>query len=158
MTSVSGHMMELEFGIEVKSWTSINPVELFDKPVFKSVKEESKNLERTLVEEAKKASILLLWLDCDLEGENIAYEVITVCKAANRNIDVYRAKFSALIPRDIIRTLNHPERPNPDLNDAVDARQEIDLRLGAAFTRFQTLRLQNKYENLSNLISYGPCQ
>jgi DNA topoisomerase-3 len=36
---------------------------------------------------------------------------------------------------------------------------EIDLRLGAAFTRFQTRRLQNRFEELTNsLISYGPCQ
>jgi DNA topoisomerase-3 len=158
MTSVTGHMMELEFDQDIRKWTGCNPIELFDKAVYKTVKDDAKDIKKTLVEEAKKASILLLWLDCDLEGENIAYEVISVCQEANRNIEVFRARFSALIPRDIMRTLNHPDRPNKDLNDAVEARQEIDLRIGAAFTRFQTLRLQNKYENMSSLISYGPCQ
>lgn len=41
----------------------------------------------------------------------------------------------------------------------MDARQEIDLRLGAAFTRFQTKKLQSKFLQLSNLVvTYGPCQ
>ena len=103
--------------------------------------------------------MLLLWLDCDLEGENIAYEVIDIASAHNKRLDIYRAKFSALIPRDIFRTLQHPERPNKHMSDAVDARQEIDLRLGAAFTRFQTMRLQGKFDALKdNVISYGPCQ
>lgn len=43
--------------------------------------------------------------------------------------------------------------------DAVDARSEIDLRTGAAFTRFQTKLLQGKYhETQGVMLSYGPCQ
>lgn len=47
------------------------------------------------------------------------------------------------------------------MNDslAVDARKEIDLRIGAAFTRFQTLRIKSKFQQVTNaVISYGPCQ
>jgi DNA topoisomerase-3 len=35
---------------------------------------------------AKRASILVLWLDCDREGEAIAYDVIDVCKEVNPDI------------------------------------------------------------------------
>ena len=52
--------------------------------------------------------------------------------------------------------------PNPHLRDAVHARQEIDLRIGAAFTRWQTDRLRRKFgvgnEEFKGTISYGPCQ
>ena len=42
--------------------------------------------------------------------------------------------------------------------DAVDARQEVDLRAGAAFTRLQTMRLGPLLKLDSMLLSYGPCQ
>ena len=159
VTSVTGHLMEIEFDGTYKGWNSCQPVELFTAPISKTVKKEGENIQKTLIREARQSNILMLWLDCDLEGENIAYEVIKVCLEANPRLDVYRARFSALVERDIFRTLKVPDRPNKYMNDAVDARQEIDLRIGAAFTRFQTLRLQRKYENLGNsVISFGPCQ
>lgn len=47
----------------------------------------------------------------------------------------------------------------------VDARQEIDLRIGASFTRFQTMLLKDRFsidstgnKERSRVISYGPCQ
>ena len=44
--------------------------------------------------------------------------------------------------------------------DAVDARQALDLRVGAAFTRMQTLALQARFAQLfeGKVVSYGPCQ
>lgn len=43
--------------------------------------------------------------------------------------------------------------------NAVSARTELDLRVGAALTRTQTLGLQRHIPSLSEkLVSYGPCQ
>lgn len=118
MTSVLGHMMELEFQEEYRKWSSCNPEDLFTAPVNKSVKKDMENVARTLAEEARKCSVLLLWLDCDLEGENIAFEVIKICTEANPRLNIYRAQFSALIPRDVFATLRAPQRPNPHMSDA----------------------------------------
>jgi DNA topoisomerase-3 len=57
------------------------------------------DIEKTLKREARSCKYLVLWLDCDREGENIAYEVIDVCKKVNPRLIILRAHFSALIPR-----------------------------------------------------------
>ena len=47
-------------------------------------------------------------------------------------------------------------QPDQRQSDAVEARIELDLRVGAAFTRFQTLALQSRFGQLGNrVISYG---
>lgn len=110
---------------------------------------------------SRVCDLLILWLDCDREGEAIGYEVIDVCREAKPNINVMRAHFSALIPRDIHNAMRTLTPPNPHLRDAVLARQEIDLRIGAAFTRFQSMRLQKRFsgfEPFNAVLSYGPCQ
>ena len=41
------------------------------------------SLAKTLRQEARGCQRLVLWLDCDLEGENIAHEVMQVCLEGN---------------------------------------------------------------------------
>lgn len=144
VTSVTGHIMNIDFAESHRHWTSCDPVQLFDAPIIKSINSDKESICRTLRREARKCAELILWLDCDREGENIAFEVIEVCKAANNALSIKRARFSSLVSREIWHAFNHLIAPNSNENDAVDARQEIDLRIGAAFTRFQTLRIQSK--------------
>lgn len=51
---------------------------------------------------------------------------------------VKRARFSALIQSELEHAVRNLGQPNRLDADAVDCRQEIDLRLGASLTRFQT--------------------
>jgi DNA topoisomerase-3 len=57
----------------------------------------------SLINEARKAKTLILWLDCDREGENISYEVIQVCKIGNPRLNIYRARFSSVTVAEIKR-------------------------------------------------------
>lgn len=113
----------------------------------------------TLEREVRRAQWLIIWTDCDREGENIGYEIIDVCKAVKPNINVFRAKFSEITRASVDRALRTLGEPDLRTSQAVDVRQELDLRIGAAFTRFQTMRLQKKFASLEKqLLSYGSCQ
>jgi DNA topoisomerase-3 len=139
-------------------WGDCDPLLLFDAPCLARVKPENENIVKNLTDEAKKVGMLILWLDCDREGENIAFEVIDICKKAKASLTIKRAKFSAVNEREVLRAINNLAEPNKLLSDAVDARSEIDLRSGYAFTRLQTDMLRDKYNLDVRVVSYGTCQ
>eukprot|EP00920_Eleutheroschizon_duboscqi_P012971 GHVT01030767.1.p1 GENE.GHVT01030767.1~~GHVT01030767.1.p1 ORF type:complete len:759 (-),score=151.53 GHVT01030767.1:1712-3988(-) len=163
VTSTAGHIFSVDFPPKYNNWDKIEPLDLFDAPVEKKESSARQRMPAHLAKEAKGCSHLVLWLDCDREGENICFEVIDICKpmltqqAGHDNI--WRAHFSALAKPDIIKALNSLGRPDKNQADSVDARQELDLKVGCAWTRFQTRYFQGKYGDLdSSLVSYGPCQ
>ncbi|KAG9102785.1 DNA topoisomerase [Ceratobasidium sp. 370] len=159
MTAVSGHLTEKDFGAALRSWHSCDPFQLFDAPIETRVSKDGERIERNLLNEARHAQMLMIWTDCDREGENIGAEIEAVCLRANARIRVKRARFSAIIPVQIHRAAQNPVDLDRAQSDAVEARILLDLRFGAAFTRMQTLTLQPRFPQLEQgLISYGPCQ
>lgn len=99
----------------------------------------------------------MIWTDCDREGEHIGSEIASVCKEVKRSVIIKRARFSAIIASQIHAAAQNPVDLDYRAAAAVESRIELDLRLGAAFTRFQTLSLQDRFRDLlaSRVISYG---
>ncbi|KDQ57416.1 hypothetical protein JAAARDRAFT_193749 [Jaapia argillacea MUCL 33604] len=158
VTAVSGHLISHDFTDAHRQWHSCDPFSLFDAPIQAKVEDDNKPIEKNLIAEAKKSQSLIIWTDCDREGENIGAEIATICRRANRNITVKRARFSAIIAQQIHHAAQHPVDLDMAQAEAVEARILLDLRLGAAFTRMQTMSLQPRFGQLQGVISYGPCQ
>jgi DNA topoisomerase-3 len=182
VTSVTGHVFSTDFPASYQNWDAVDPAELFGAPVLHAPEGKGgivKHLER----EARGMDYLVLWLDCDREGENICFEVIKCVKNSMKQPHsyqrpqpttiggggrmrqdlhpqtIFRAKFSAVTSKDIEKAMQNLVEPNENEALAVDARQELDLKVGVAFSRFQTRYFQGRYGNLdSSVISYGPCQ
>ncbi|CAN8068423.1 unnamed protein product [Agarophyton chilense] len=162
-TSVTGHIKNTDFEDRYRKWGSCDPSQLLNPNQTRVewfVSEERRPLAKTLQVEARRADWLILWLDCDSEGERIAVDVADICKEAKQSIVVKRARFSAMTRGDLFRAVNHLDVPNERVAQMVATRQEIDLRAGSAYTRYLTKQLE-KYALTDmdrQVISYGPCQ
>ena len=76
---------------------------------------------------SSNCDFIVLWLDCDKEGENICYEVLDICKQnipkSQRVQRVYRAKFSSIANKDIVSAFEGlRDGPNYNESISVDAR------------------------------------
>jgi DNA topoisomerase III len=89
--------LQYDFAQTHRKWQSCDPFELFDAPIEAQVMPDKKAIVDNLSSEAQKAQQLMIWTDCDREGENIGAEIANVCRKAKPNIVVKRARFSAII-------------------------------------------------------------
>ncbi|KAF9483171.1 prokaryotic type I DNA topoisomerase [Pholiota conissans] len=161
VTAVSGHLTAHDFYETHRKWHACDAFDLFDAPVETKVPPDNKDIENNLMTQARRAQVLMIWTDCDREGEHIGMEIAKVCRKANATIRIKRARFSAIIAQQIHNAAQHPVELDKRQADAVEARIMLDLKVGAAFTRLQTLILQGKIPQIAdekNVVSYGPCQ
>ncbi|KAJ3744546.1 DNA topoisomerase [Lentinula raphanica] len=157
VTCVSEHLTECDFPDDYSKWTLCDPFTLFDIESISRIPDNMRAIERNLFDEAKNAETLMIWTDCD-RGEHMGSEIVAVCKMAKRNINVKRARFGAIIPQQIHNAALHPVNLDQRLIDAVAARIIVELEIGAAFTRWQTLTVKAKFRQLDELLSHAPCQ
>ena len=100
-TSVCGHLTSVDFPPKFNNWDRIDPLEvfhffskfslsiklvlkvstfsfpkLFDAEIVKKEATPNLRLFKHLQIEAKNSHYLVLWLDCDKEGENICFEIL----------------------------------------------------------------------------------
>jgi DNA topoisomerase-3 len=99
VTSVKGHLMGSDFPESYRKWAACSPSELFTAPIETSVSQDCRQVAQNLKDEARRADLLMIWTDCDREGEHIGTEIVKVCRQVNPRVKVKRAKFSAIIAK-----------------------------------------------------------
>ncbi|KAK4157959.1 DNA topoisomerase [Chaetomidium leptoderma] len=159
MTAVKGHLTAVEFPGDFKQWEYPPPDRLFDAPVLTVIPNDNKSIAKNIEDQARRASVLVIWTDCDREGEHIGSEIRDAARKGNPQIQVKRARFSNIERAHILSAARRLVVLDDKQVDAVSARIELDLRIGYVFTRFLTLNLRPLGGPLSKLtLSYGSCQ
>ena len=70
----------------------------------------------------KDADTLFLWLDCDREGEAIAFDVIETCKEIKQDFQIFWAHFSAITKKEITDAFKNLKPADKNQSDAVEVR------------------------------------
>src|ERR671910_314218 len=133
---LKGHVLNPEYPEEYSNWQKVEPRELIDAEILKSVSE--KGVAQAVTSLSKKADRVVIATDFDREGELIGVEALSLVFEANPKLmdHVERARFSALTPGEVGRAFDELMEVSNDLADAGEARQDIDLIWGATLTRW----------------------
>lgn len=161
MTSVAGHLRGVDFP-ENYGWDKCNPGKLFEAPFRISMSKDQEKIAKNIETLSRNADRLMIWTDCDREGEYIGKEILDAARKGNPNLtleNTWRAQFSHLERSHIIKAAKEPKQLDRNAINAVETRQELDLRTGAAFTRFLCGVFQRYRDaKLVDIVSYGSCQ
>jgi DNA topoisomerase-1 len=133
---LKGHVLNPEYPEQYSNWQKVEPRELIDAEILKSVSE--KGVADAVKSLSKKADRVVIATDFDREGELIGVEALSLVFEANPKLvdHVERARFSALTPGEVNRAFDELVEVSRDLAEAGEARQDIDLIWGATLTRW----------------------
>jgi DNA topoisomerase I len=133
---LKGHVLNPEYPEEYSNWQKVEPSELIDAEILKSVSE--KGVANAVKSLAKKADRVVIATDFDREGELIGVEALSLVFEANPKLvdHVERSRFSALTKGEVTRAFDDLVEVSRELADAGEARQDIDLIWGATLTRW----------------------
>ena len=166
MTSVTGHLQNHDFESRYRNWKSCDPSALFECRIETFVAQDKKGIAKNIEVQARYSQILYIWTDCDREGENIGAEIRDVAMKGNQSLGnpgkTVRARFSNIERAHIIAAARQPVTIDEAQAQAVSSRIELDLRIGASFTRNLTLNVKPLLQSVegmeTQIISYGGCQ
>ncbi|KAL6925089.1 hypothetical protein ACHAPO_002041 [Fusarium lateritium] len=159
MTCVTGHLTNVDFTPANKSWYSPPPESLFTAPIVTTISDDKKVIAQNLESQARYAQVLVIWTDCDREGEHIGNEIVEAARKGKPGIRVLRARFSNIERAHVISAARNLTTLDERQVNAVATRIELDLRIGYAFTRFLTNNLRQLGGPLEKMtLSYGSCQ
>lgn len=68
-------MLGVDFSPKYNDWNKTEPIELYDADIVKKEANPNLRIPHFLRSEAKSCDILVLWLDCDKEGEKMLFFV-----------------------------------------------------------------------------------
>lgn len=151
---LAGHIMGYDFPSHMNDWKSIDPKILLETTPVKTITKPA--FAQAIISLSKTASSIILACDFDREGENIGCEAKDIAEKIS-TASIKRARFSSLSVSEISKAFNILEEPNISMAKAADARQILDLKMGAAFTRHLTLGIRQKVRT-KDIFSIGPCQ
>lgn len=140
-----GHILKVDFPGRYSSWEKVDLFELIRAETVKIPIE--KKLVELVKKEAKDAELLIVATDFDREGELIGYDLARIATEANPQLEVKRARFSALTPAEIKKAFSELHEPYINLALAGESRQVIDLVWGATLTRFLSLAAKRRGKN-----------
>lgn len=131
---LKGHIKKLDFPKEFSKWEKIEPKKLIEVEPIKKLVE--KKIAMAIKKFANEVDRVIIATDYDREGELIGVEILDLLP---KNVEVKRARFSAITPNEIKKAFENLEEVDFNLARSAEARQYIDLIWGASLTRFISL-------------------
>lgn len=142
VVGLRGHIVELDYPKEFAEWSLESLPRLIEVPPLKRVTEGQ--IVDTLQSMVREFDRLILATDFDREGELIGLECLELLQKIHANIEVRRARYSALTRDAIEQSFANLESLDRALAEAAEARQEIDLVWGAVLTRYLSLTAEQR--------------